>query len=57
MPAKRDFILSAVGGKGQEGYNGGNGQAGMNGVDGTKATREVDATVRLLANPQNFSAV
>ncbi|KAG8529861.1 uncharacterized protein KY384_005342 [Bacidia gigantensis] len=44
VPARRDLILSAVGGNGQEGQVGSNGQAGMNGIDGTNATREVDAT-------------
>lgn len=56
VPARRDVILSAVGGKGQGGYNGGNGQAGMDGVDGTRATREVDATVRPLADLYKVSA-
>lgn len=46
IPARRDLMLSAVGGQGEPGHVGGNGQAGMNGVDGAAATREVDATVR-----------
>ena len=45
VPARRDLLLSAVGGRAEAGFRGGDGQVGMNGVDGTPATREVDATV------------
>ena len=45
VPARRDLMLSAVGGQGGSGRRGGNGQAGMDGIDGFPATREVDATV------------
>ena len=45
VPARRNIMLSAVGGQGESGHRGGNGQAGMDGIDGFPATREVDATV------------
>lgn len=51
MQARKNFILSAAGGKGQGGHTGGDGQAGLNGINGRNATREVDATVRLFAHP------
>ena len=46
VPARRDLLLSAIGGEGEAGHIGGNGQAGLDGVDGTPATRDIDATVR-----------
>lgn len=45
VPARRDLILSAVGGSGETGHAGGDEQASMNGSDGMPASREVDATV------------
>ena len=45
VPARKNLIVSAVGGRGESGHRGGNGQAGMDGIDGFPATREVDATV------------
>ena len=45
VPARRDIMLSAVGGQGESGHRGGDGQTGMDGIDGFPATREVDATV------------
>ena len=45
VPARKDLVLSAKGGRAESGHTGGNGQTGMNGIDGFPATREVDATV------------
>ena len=45
VPARRNIMLSAIGGQGESGHRGGNGQAGMDGIDGFPATREVAATV------------
>jgi hypothetical protein len=45
VPVRRDILLTAIGGAGEDGQDGGDGQRGMNGVDGTAATRVADATV------------
>ena len=45
VPARRNIMLSAVGGQGESGHKGGNGQVGMDGIDGFPATSEVEATV------------
>ncbi len=47
VPARRDLLLTGIGGNGEDGHTGGDGQHGMNAIDGQPATREVDATVRL----------
>ncbi|KAI9711435.1 MAG: hypothetical protein M1812_007180 [Candelaria pacifica] len=44
VPARRNVLFSAVGGRAESGHTGGDGQKGANGGDGTPATREVDAT-------------
>ena len=46
VPARRNLLITAIGGRGENGAVGGDGQPGMNGFDGTSATQEVDATVR-----------
>ena len=46
VPARRDFLLSAVGGNGEDGGMGGDGQNGLRGDNGSPATRDDDATVR-----------
>lgn len=46
VPARRDVLLTAIGGDGENGKTGGDGQDGIDGVDGQPATREIDETVR-----------
>jgi hypothetical protein len=45
VPIRRDILLTAIGGNGENGLDGGNGQRGIDGVSGTAATRVADATV------------
>lgn len=47
VPPGKRFLLSAVGGNGEDGRTGGDGRSGSIGTEGTPATREMDATVSL----------
>lgn len=44
VPVGRDLVLTAIGGRGENGHNGGDGQRGEDGVNGTDATTGSDAT-------------
>ncbi|KAL9045598.1 MAG: hypothetical protein Q9214_001384 [Letrouitia sp. 1 TL-2023] len=53
IPARRDVLLTAIGGVGEPGRNGGEGQNGTDGVNGQNATRETDATAQMAATVES----
>ena len=54
IPARKNVLLTAVGGEGEPGRNGGDGQNGSRGLNGQNATRETDATVRYLTGHTTY---